>query len=251
MSDRVFCLFLRNSNLSKIIEGSQLKYPIRSQFSKYLSFRAIHKVWKFETNQRKYSTELEWNKLNSWGTDPGLWSYISNYSSADNYLPCDKSFRSRATELQRYLNLLFILCGRWMPEYLMGLALTALWFCAQRTKHGWKQHTQAWGGWVHSTALTLWQTNPACTSPDRTGGTTDDMTAIRVFLLPTSIISRALPALAMEGSPTALIGSKAPKRNGPSDLSINLPTAQTLFRKRPFRWTKFSVPQNSDTNTIS
>lgn len=162
LSDRVFYLFLRNSNLSKIIDGSQLKCPIWSEFPKYLSFRSIHKVQKFETNQREHSTGLEWNKLSRWGTDPGLWGYISNYSSADDYLPYDKSFRSWSTEVQRYPNPLCILCGRWMPEYFMGLALGALRFYAQRTKYGWKQHTQTWGGRAHSTALTLYrQIQPA------------------------------------------------------------------------------------------
>lgn len=127
---------------------SQFKCPIWSEFPKYLSFRSIHKVQKFETNQREHSTGLEWNKLSRWGTDPGLGGYISNYSSVDDYLPYHKSFRSRSTEVQRYPNPLIILCGRWMPEYFMGLALSALWFYVQRTKYGWKQHTQTRGGWA-------------------------------------------------------------------------------------------------------
>lgn len=97
-----------------------------------------------------------------------------------------------------------------MPEYFMGLALSALWFCAWRTKYGCKQHTQSWGGQAHSTAPTLctdksslhksWRyrkNNRWCDSDET------------VFLLSTSIISRALPARAMEKSPTAWIRLKA------------------------------------------
>lgn len=130
------------------------------------------------------------------------------------------------------------------------LSISWVWFCVQRTKYGWKQHTQSWGGQVHSTALTLCTDKSILLKLRLCGKNKDDVTVIRVFLLSTSIISRALSALAVERSPTAWIGSTALNKNAPSDLSINLPAAQTLFSKRPFRWTKlmnFSVHQNSDT----
>lgn len=247
-TEKINCLIETSAFLleTQIIEGSQLKYPTWSEFPKYLSFRSIHKVWKFETNQRQHSTGLEWNKLNRWDMDPGLGGCISNYSSADYYLPCDKSFRSRSTELKRYPNPLFISVedGRLNIWWVWP---SVLWFCVQRMEYGWEQHTQSWGGRVHSTAPTLCADKSSLHKPWLWGKNKDDVTVIRVFLLSTSIISRVLPALAMERSPAAWIGSKAPNRNTSSDLSINLPTAQTLFSKRPFRWTKFSVYQNSDT----
>lgn len=246
MSDRIFCLSFRNSNLSKIIEGSQVQYPTRSEYPKYLSLRSIHKVWKFQTNQRQHSTGLEWNKWNRWDTDQDLGA-VSLITLLLIIICPVTSHSGQDPQNYRAIQTLYLFSVEDGCLNIWWVWPSVLWFCVQIMKYGWEQHTQSWGGWVHSTAPMLCTDKCSLLKPWLCRKNKDDVTVIRVFLLSTSIISRALPALAMERSPRAWIGSKAPNRNTPSDLSINLPTAQTLFSKRPFRWTKFSVHQNSDT----
>lgn len=89
-----------------------------------------------------------------------------------------------------------MLCGRWMPEYFMGLILcpkNKIWL---ETAHPELRRTSP----QYSTNTLYGQIQPA---QALSGKNKEDVTVIRVFLLSTSIISRALPALAMERSPTA------------------------------------------------